>query len=186
MKKDQKEFENAIKNPFFLSMIGVDYKDNKKAFFFYSIKRFKLMSLGVASYILYYYPIAQISVIAGIEGLYFGGLVLVRPFLSYFKMLVEALQDCVLFVLLFLVFLMLPDLDLMNFTVFNNTGIFITIVMFVALMLVGCTVIIKLCISIREIYQEWKKNRKPSEKKPTPAPQPVKPIYIENTSPTKS
>ena len=118
MKLPQEEFEKKVRHPLFLKLLGLDYKLEKKAFYFFFARHLKIFLFGVSSYALYYVPVAQISILFGLEAVYFAWLIFLRPYSNYLKLLIEFVIHLVIIVIIFLAFLIHPALQIVPFKVF--------------------------------------------------------------------
>ena len=116
-------FSQTSKNPFFLKDIATEYKLNKKSFFFFTYRPLKLVFLGALGYGLYYIPLAQIISVVAVESAYFLGIIMIRPYVNYFKLLTDFLFHLMLIVLIGLSLAMHPILGLVPYTGFSICGL---------------------------------------------------------------
>ena len=156
MKSPEEQFEKLIYHPMFMKTIGLDYQLAKSSFFFYFYRYLKLFLFGAVAPALYDYPIPQVAVITGIEVIYFVGLSLVRPYISYLKMLVNFVLHLILVGMLCLTLVIHPEIKLVNFSAFDTIGKVLAVVMFVLLCYVSLMILFEVGIAIHAAYKHAK------------------------------
>ena len=165
MNKPTEEFDKHIKHSLFLVMIGVEFKVKRQCFFIFSIKKIQLTIFGTVAYLLYYYPMPQVAVIAGLQLAYCILIVVVQPYVSMFKFISECLLQGSLLILLLGDLIIVPDFDLLTYSTFNVTGTIQGVILSLMVLLVAFLVLGELLLQGWKTFKEWRKNRKPSEKK---------------------
>ena len=166
----QEEFLKKIYHPLFLKILDIDFKQEKKAYYFFFARHVKIFIFGVASYSLYYIPIAQISVMLGVEGLYFFWLILLRPYRNYLKLLIEFLIHLTIILIICLAFFTHPELQIVPYSIFKTFGTVMTILLFILLIMISLMILIEIIIATYAAYKIHKANRSKVE------PKAVKPV----------
>ena len=162
----EEEQKTGIHSSLFLQSLALEYKKEGLAYGFFFGKHLKLFLLGGASYGLYSFSLIQVAILSGIELIYFLSFVIIRPFYSYLRLMIQFLVDLLVLLLMILALVFHPDLDLLSYPNFEIAGRAFTVMLILLFGYVTLMIVLDLVVIIREWWKHYKANRKVSPPKP--------------------
>lgn len=160
MHSSEEEQKTGIHHSLFLASLALEYKKESLSYSFYFGKHLKLFLLGAASYGLYSFGLIQVAILSGIELVYFVSFVVIRPYHSYLRLMIQFLVDLMVLVLMVLALVFHPDLDLLSHPNFELAGRAFTVILMLLFGYVTLMIILDLVVIIREWWKHYKANRK--------------------------